>query len=89
MEIWRLFRVFSKPKKEKVKQMQTKAKDKAKGDTGASQKNIDSKQSANDPLIDDATVLDDAKDDEREKDVKRTLLIVLSEIADLHERVKK
>ena len=90
MEAWRLFRVFSKPKKEKVKQMQARAKEKAEGNAVDSQnKAAGPNESTNHPSVDDATVLDDAQDDEKAKDMKRTILIVLMEIADVHERIKK
>jgi hypothetical protein len=34
-------------------------------------------------------VLDDSKDGQQDKDVKRTLLQILGDIADFHERIKK
>ena len=37
----------------------------------------------------DATVLDDTKNSREERDIKRRALHALSEIGDLHERIKK
>ncbi|KAF8213060.1 hypothetical protein K438DRAFT_1803338 [Mycena galopus ATCC 62051] len=81
-ELWRIFKVFNKPKKAKVKDL---ARDKTR--TGPPQ----------DPVADDqvseqeiGTVLDSENPAEgsQENDVKRAVLQALAEIADLHERVK-
>ncbi|KAJ7169911.1 hypothetical protein C8R46DRAFT_1090503 [Mycena filopes] len=80
-EMWRIFKVFNKPKAAKVKKL---AKDKT-------------RSAPQDPLSDDlgsepemATVLDSdgTKDISNENDFKRALVQTLAEIADLHERVK-
>ncbi|KAJ7634293.1 hypothetical protein DFH06DRAFT_1437038 [Mycena polygramma] len=79
-ELWRLFKVFNKSKKTKI------------------QKAASSKTRDPVPLVDEqdpdqeeiSTVLDSDERTEtaQENDVKRALLQMLSEIADLHERVK-
>ncbi|KAF7320350.1 RAD21/Rec8 N-terminal domain protein [Mycena kentingensis (nom. inval.)] len=68
-ELWRIFRVFNKPKQSKIR--------------GASQESLVPEQEA-------ATALDSEKAAEaaQENDVKRLLLKVLADLADLHERVK-
>jgi hypothetical protein len=82
-EVWRLFKVFNKTKKSKAKHF-AKVEVKAKGifkpdiDGGTFE---DEKQ--------DATVLDDTKISREETDFKRMGLHILSEIGDLHERIKK
>nr|GAT44180.1 predicted protein [Mycena chlorophos] len=71
-ELWRLFRVFNKPKKTKAKKL-----------AGAgSQESLLSQEAT--------TVFDSDKvaDTSEENDVKRLVLKVMAEIADLHERVK-
>ncbi|KAJ7487588.1 hypothetical protein B0H11DRAFT_1805241 [Mycena galericulata] len=78
-ELWRLFKVFNKSKKTKVKKL---AKDKT---------NQDPPESAvddHDHEQDMSTVLDSEKENPEESDVKRAVLQSLTEIADLHERVK-
>ncbi|KAH8120143.1 hypothetical protein DFH11DRAFT_1558537 [Phellopilus nigrolimitatus] len=93
MEAWRLFRVFKKPNKAKVKQKQAKTDDKDK------RKDKETKRSSNSSLnltellqtpanADEFTVLDDPHESQEESDFKKTLLDVLNDIADFHERVK-
>ncbi|KAJ7900332.1 hypothetical protein B0H14DRAFT_2673254 [Mycena olivaceomarginata] len=81
-EVWRIFKVFNKPKKAKVKKL---ARDKTRA------------RPSQDPASDDqvseqeiSTVLDSEEPAEKsqENDVKRAVLQALAEIADLHERVK-
>jgi hypothetical protein len=87
-EIWRLFKVFNKTKKIQVKHF---AKEKA-GDKGFMKP--EGKDGKTDGGIleeqeKDATVLDDTKNSREERDIKRRALHALSEIGDLHERIKK
>ncbi|KAK7064240.1 RNA cytidine acetyltransferase [Favolaschia claudopus] len=81
-ELWRIFRVFNKPKKTKVKKLA---------------RNKTSAQSAREPSADEqhsehevSTVLDseDTAQEKQENDGKRAVLQAFSEIADLHERIK-
>ncbi|KAJ6621738.1 hypothetical protein B0H10DRAFT_973230 [Mycena sp. CBHHK59/15] len=81
-ELWRLFKVFNKSKKSKVKkfansQVRDRALQEGPMDDG------DTEQEVNTVLDSDNT-----KEDSKENDVKRALLAAMSEIADLHERVK-
>lgn len=82
-EVWRIFKVFNKPKKAKVKKL---ARDKTRARP--------SQDPASDDQVSDqeiSTVLDSEEPAEKsqENDVKRAVLQALAEIADLHERVKK
>lgn len=52
-------------------------------------KAMTSPRSSVDDVQDEATLLDDSGESEEERDVKRLGLLVLNELADLHERVKK
>ncbi|KAJ7244787.1 hypothetical protein B0H12DRAFT_1128811 [Mycena haematopus] len=81
-ELWRIFRVFNKPKTAKVKKL---ARDKTRAHPPRDPPSDDqvSEQEIN-------TVLDseDPVENAQENDVKRTVLQALAEISDLHERVK-
>ncbi|KAJ4486111.1 hypothetical protein J3R30DRAFT_3444125 [Lentinula aciculospora] len=68
-EMWRISRIFTKPKKSKA------AKSRLAPDPS-------------DPDVDDPTVLDDTKETQKETDVKRAVLQVMNDIADLHERIQ-
>jgi GRAM domain-containing protein 4 len=87
-EIWRLVKVFNTPKKtltrDATKGKVEKGKQAVKSDEGN-----DGEQVVDDIQADDVTVLDDAKDDPEVADRKADILNGLSEIADIHERVKK
>ncbi|KAF7347844.1 RNA cytidine acetyltransferase [Mycena venus] len=78
-ELWRIFKVFNKPKKAKVKKL---AKDKTRAHPQ------DGPQSDAEHEI--GTVLDseDPAESSQENDTKRAVLQAFAEIADLHERVK-
>ena len=76
-EIWRIVKIFDNSKKSKVKKFKEKLK---------------SSESLSENLGTDgeeATVLDDPEDCEGDKDVKRAILHILDDIADMHERVRK
>lgn len=79
-ELWRLFKVFNKSKKTKVKKV---AKEKANP--------VPHESTSDDHEQDTSTVLDseDPKEISQENDTKRVVLQSFAEIADLHERVKK
>ncbi|KAF8168110.1 hypothetical protein B0H34DRAFT_46392 [Crassisporium funariophilum] len=82
-EVWRLFRLFDQTKKHKAKAaVKQKAKDKG---VIHPTEEVDAEIATKSQ---DATVLDDADDNEDSKDIKRLVLHVLNEIADLHERVR-
>jgi hypothetical protein len=83
-EIWRLFRVFNKSKKEKVRKL---ASDKTTRDRAPQNPLLDDQ----DPDKEISTVLDSEESTKlsQENDVKRAILQSLADIADLHERVKK
>ncbi|KAJ6575102.1 hypothetical protein B0H19DRAFT_1127173 [Mycena capillaripes] len=81
VELWRLFKVFNKSKKAKVKKLASdKTRNRVPPDPPS---DVDSEQEI-------STVLDSAEPTEtsQENDVKRAVLQSLAEIADLHERVK-
>jgi hypothetical protein len=80
-ELWRLFRVFNKSKKTKVKKLATVKLP----EQGSAEPSLDG------PGPEISTVLDsdDPKESAQEKDFKRELLQALAEIADLHERIRK
>ncbi|KAF7339482.1 RNA cytidine acetyltransferase [Mycena sanguinolenta] len=79
-ELWRIFKVFNKPKRAKVKKV---AREKTRA------------HPPQDPLSDDQiseqevnTVLDSEDENAQENDIKRAVLQALAELADFHERVK-
>ncbi|KAL0951211.1 hypothetical protein HGRIS_007934 [Hohenbuehelia grisea] len=87
-EMWRLFKAVNKPKKAKAKQI---VKEETGGNPPPSpSQNSELSQAEPIPLGDDdtATVFDDPDETPEEKDTKRQILHVLSEIADFHERLK-
>ncbi|KAI5122603.1 hypothetical protein M0805_004817 [Coniferiporia weirii] len=98
MEAWRLFRVFSKPNKNKTKpKVKTeKRKDKIKDEkkhTGTEKTSTDFTSNLSEITgslaeVDEATVLDSPTESKEEGDFKKALLYALNDIADLHERVK-
>lgn len=79
-ELWRIFKVFNKPKVDKAKCVIKEGKGK---------KEADDKNGDSQPPIEAATVLDDSEGSGHDRDTKRALLQILAGIADLHERVKK
>jgi hypothetical protein len=95
-ELWRIFKVFNKPKVDKVKKvvkdkgkdMEAKNKDKAMKPDENVEGEVKSDPVGQAPQ-EAATVLDDSKDTNQEKDTKRAILETLNSIADLHERIKK
>ncbi|KII94384.1 hypothetical protein PLICRDRAFT_172032 [Plicaturopsis crispa FD-325 SS-3] len=87
-EMWRIFRVFNKPKKTKAKnKAKNKAKDKGIIPDDGERKDTDGDTAGLDD-VDSTTVLDDPNDITEEKDIKREILHAISEVTDLHERVK-
>lgn len=83
MEIWRLFRLFEKTKRNIVKgKPRETTKDKSTTDEPEG-------RHSSDLVEDDVTVLDDIDDSEEAKDLKRIGLEILEDIAELHERVRK
>lgn len=85
-EMWRLFRVFNKSNKNKAKRV---AKQKVKPKSAVNSADEHEEPSPEGLKPEAATVLDDPKESKDEQDVKRSILNALSEVADLHERVKK
>ncbi|PPQ80817.1 hypothetical protein CVT25_001942 [Psilocybe cyanescens] len=82
MEIWRLFRLFEKTKRNIVKgKPRETTKDKSTTDEPEG-------RHSSDLVEDDVTVLDDIDDSEEAKDLKRIGLEILEDIAELHERVR-
>ncbi|KAJ7038215.1 hypothetical protein C8F04DRAFT_1089928 [Mycena alexandri] len=83
-ELWRIFKVFNKPKKAKVKKL---AKDKKRNPAPPQDPLLDSDLGSEPEM---STVLDseEAKDISNENDFKRAIVQTFAEIADLHERVK-
>ncbi|KIM85186.1 hypothetical protein PILCRDRAFT_5540 [Piloderma croceum F 1598] len=94
-ELWRIFKVFNKPKVDKAKNvMKDKGKnregvDNARGvmPDGNGGQNPNSELGGL-PAEETATVLDNSKDIKRDKDAKRAILQTVGDIADLHERIK-
>ncbi|KAF8078635.1 hypothetical protein FPV67DRAFT_1465909 [Lyophyllum atratum] len=76
-EMWRLFKVFNQTTKNKIK-ASAKATDILSG--------VDDEGTPTQP--EEVTVLDDSRDSQETRDMKRLGLEVLDEIADLHERIK-
>ncbi|KAJ7706195.1 hypothetical protein B0H17DRAFT_1036123 [Mycena rosella] len=80
-ELWRLFKVFNKSKKAKVKKL-----------AGDKNREPAPQEPPADPETEEEinTVLDseDSKETAQERDFKRQLLQALAEVADLHERIK-
>ncbi|TFK41171.1 hypothetical protein BDQ12DRAFT_679017 [Crucibulum laeve] len=80
-EMWRLFKLFNKSKKNKVKAF---AKD-----TGRDQATEGLETDEDDgALHEDTTVLENASDGKEATDLKRVALHSMNEVADLHERVR-
>ncbi|CAK5280528.1 unnamed protein product [Mycena citricolor] len=79
-ELWRLFKVFNKSKKSKAKKLATRAQNVA---SQESLQTLDESGEAAPTVLDS----DDPKENV-ENDLKRVGLQVLSELADLHERIK-
>ncbi|KIY52720.1 hypothetical protein FISHEDRAFT_34565 [Fistulina hepatica ATCC 64428] len=79
-EVWRLFKVYSRTKKFRAGHISRRSQDK-----------VDDASCAN-PIVKEAegmaTILDDSKESEEERDLKQFGLHVLCEIADLHERLR-
>jgi hypothetical protein len=95
-ELWRIFKVFNKPKVDRAKNV---VKDKGKDREGVDnatrvmpdgiEGQDQNSESGGLPAKETATVLDDSKDIKRDKDAKRVILQTVGDIADLHERIKK
>ncbi|KAJ7786296.1 hypothetical protein B0H16DRAFT_1489978 [Mycena metata] len=83
-ELWRIFKVFNKPKKAKVKKV---AKDKKRNPAPPQEPLLDSDLGSEPEM---STVLDseETKDISAESDFKRAIVQTFAEVADLHERVK-
>ncbi|KAF8898755.1 hypothetical protein BD779DRAFT_1795370 [Infundibulicybe gibba] len=81
-EVWRLFRVLKQTKKEKAGAFIKRTKVIPPEDSEAM-----SPEPPNDTK-EDATVLDESDDGQDARDLKRLVLHILSELADLHERIK-
>lgn len=82
-EMWRLFKVANKSAK-------TKSKASAKEKLNGASSDMPPEDAINPTEIaGDATVLDDSMNGEEARDLKRIALHALSEVADLHERIKK
>ena len=91
-ELWRIFKVFNKPKAQKVKKV-VKDKGKDKEDKGLKPNGNVERDGKSEPVgqatREAATVLDDSTDANQDTDVKRIILQALGNTADLHERIKK
>jgi len=95
-ELWRIFKVFNKPKVDRAKNVvKDKGKDREGVDNttrvmpdGIGGQDQNSESGAL-PAEETATVLDDSKDIKRDKDAKHVILQTVGDIADLHERIKK
>lgn len=86
-ELWRIFKVFNKPKVDKAKDVikeSSNAKGKGKYKDSTSPEKTDSQ-----PTREAPTVLDGSEESSLDTDSKRAILQSMAEIADLHERVKK
>ena len=75
-ELWRIFKVFNKPKVDKGMKTDESVEGKQKSEPVGQ-------------ASETTTVLDDSKDTKQDKDIRRAILQTLSDIADLHERIKK
>ncbi|KZP31369.1 hypothetical protein FIBSPDRAFT_49641 [Athelia psychrophila] len=85
-ELWRIFKVFNKPKVDKAKDVikeSSNAKGKGKYKDSTSPEKTDSQ-----PTREAPTVLDGSEESSLDTDSKRAILQSMAEIADLHERVK-
>lgn len=83
-ELWRLFKVLNKTKKTKAKQKVKESMPQPK--QGETEENDEETPVEGQEAV---TVLDDTTDTKEERDLKRMVLHIMSEIADLHERIKK
>ncbi|KAJ7103544.1 hypothetical protein B0H15DRAFT_812642 [Mycena belliarum] len=81
-ELWRLFRVFNKSKKTKLKKF---ARDKAQ-EKAPQRPSSDSRELEED--ISTSLDSDDPNETAQDNDFKRQLLQILADIADVHERIK-
>lgn len=73
-----MFRVVAKSNKQKFKVQKEKLKGSMKTDSVSDL-----------PEVDESTVLDEPNDSQEDKDIKKEILHLLSDLADFHERVKK
>lgn len=80
-EMWRMFKVINQPKKNKLKNIGKEKKDK--GNAVAGDETIDPNTQQ------DTTILDDIDDSEDARDLKCLGLNIMSEVTDLHERIRK
>jgi hypothetical protein len=96
-ELWRIFKVFNKPKVDKANKV-VNDEGKAKLDMGKDRnrgiktnENVEGKETSEPvgQVSETTTVLDDSKDTKQDKDIRRAILQTLGGIADLHERIKK
>jgi hypothetical protein len=90
-ELWRIFKIFNKPKVDKAKNI---INDKVKVQEGIqSDNNLEGERingSVDQTPGEAVTVLDGSDDAAKQDgDAKRAILQMLSDIADLHERIKK
>ncbi|KAH7930950.1 hypothetical protein BV22DRAFT_999354 [Leucogyrophana mollusca] len=83
-ELWRLFKVYKTSTKNKAKSL-AKSKAVEKGVVSPTASAVDITQGAGQ---EETTVLDEVGVSKEEQDIKRDLLHILNELADLHERVK-
>jgi hypothetical protein len=94
-ELWRIFKVFNKPKVDKAKVAEHMGKGKATQDSNKSSKldeNVErnkNRKPVGSAPAEIGIVLDDSEDGQQDKDVKRAFLQILGNIADFHERIKK
>ena len=91
-ELWRIFKVFNKPKVDKAKVMvkDRDGVDNARGVMpGGNGRQDQNSEPGSLPAEETATVLDNSKDIKQDKDAKRAILQTVGAIADLHERIKK
>ncbi|TDL28663.1 hypothetical protein BD410DRAFT_781185 [Rickenella mellea] len=88
MEAWRLFRVFSRPRKVKVKHKKAKDIQNISKERESLTEMSPSVEPVPEEELDDVTALDDTHESQEEQDLKRLGLIILTEIVDLHERIR-
>jgi GRAM domain-containing protein 4 len=93
-ELWRIFKVFHKPKVDKAKNVVKGQGKKANDNEDMNKvKEVAEGKGSSEPVTqapeETVTVLDDSNDTKQDKDVKRAILQTLSDIVDLHERIKK
>lgn len=84
-EIWRIFKVFNKPKVDKAKETRDALKD----TSSPKGKGKSKEPSSQNTTTQASTVLDGPDESSKDGDIKSSILQAMADMADIHERVKK